>query len=199
MLPRRQNDNEDESKGAKAELSQQFRNSFSLSLLFAPRQLSLFLSPSCSCMAVPREMARPLGPRMFALPVGGKENRGAGYQKTATLFSDIADEENVPSTSSSVPPEWALVELQGEVQPPAGAGPEDSFTAGRLVLKVGVDCGVRERKSFNLVRLSTHHTQLFSKKKTRPRPPFNNSKQNSQTAASSSSWATICSRAPFST
>lgn len=84
-------------------------------------------------------MARPLGPRMFALPVGGKENQsGAGDKTAASLFGNVDDDENAPSTSkSSVPPEWALVELQGEVQPPAGAGPEDSFTAGRLVLKVG--------------------------------------------------------------
>ena len=91
-----------------------------------------------SCMAVPRAMARPLGPRMFALPVGGKENQSA-RDKTTTLFGDIDDDESAPSTStSSVPPEWALVELQGEVQPPAGAGPEENFTAGRLVLKVGL-------------------------------------------------------------
>ena len=98
----------------------------------------VFILPLFSLFA-PRQTSRPLGPRMFALPVGGKENQsGAGDKTAASLFGNVDDDENAPSTSkSSVPPEWALVELQGEVQPPAGAGPEDSFTAGRLVLKVG--------------------------------------------------------------
>ena len=91
-------------------------------------------------MAVPRAMARPLGPLMFALPVGGG---GAGKEKTM-LFDD--ETENAPSTSSSQPREWALVELQGEVQAPEGAGPEDSFTAGRLVLKVRGIEGERGRR-----------------------------------------------------
>ena len=118
-------------------------NHSSLSFVRSSPILFSLSHPPHSCMAVPRAMARPLGPRMFALPVGGKENQGATRDKRATtLFGDDiddADGENAPSTSTSsvVPPEWALVELQGEVQPPAGAGPEDSFTAGRLVLKVG--------------------------------------------------------------
>lgn len=152
-------------------------------------------------MAVPRAMARPLGPLMFSLPVGGG---GAGKEKTM-LFDD--ETENAPSTSSSQPREWALVELQGEVQAPEGAGPEDSFTAGRLVLKVRGIEGERGRRrgkgEGGVFGCRWCPSRSVSKKRRAKKLNFNLSKlqkpQHSPTAASSSSWATTCSKARSST
>lgn len=43
-----------------------------------------------------------------------------------------------PACGDGGPPEWALVELQGSVEPPAGTEPGADFTAGKLELLVSV-------------------------------------------------------------
>lgn len=44
-----------------------------------------------------------------------------------------------PACAGGAPPEWALVELQGAVEPPAGSAPGADFTAGKLELLVSGD------------------------------------------------------------
>ena len=62
----------------------------------------------------------------------------------------------------------ALVELQGEVQAPAGAGTEDSFTAGRLVLKVRSADRRREERIVVICRPPSRfdfYSSFFERKK----------------------------------
>jgi hypothetical protein len=70
-------------------------------------------------MAVPLSRSGPASSQHmpFALPVTGSGGSGA-----------------CSNWAASSPPEWALVELQGELEPPAGTGPGLDFEAGTLSL-----------------------------------------------------------------
>jgi hypothetical protein len=75
-------------------------------------------------MAVPPTRARPAASQHtpFALPVTGAACGGGGGGSSGG------------AGAASSPPEWALVELQGELEPPAGTGPGADYEAGTLAL-----------------------------------------------------------------